>query len=223
MTNGNLRCSHDQARSSRSASRVATHCLSGVRTGVPALRSGMKNAAPRPGYEASYGRRQRFNVSPLDIFSYLSILIPIPSHWRERYLGRFGTWGWERRLRAGANVALRHREALGFRPGPLRGSATDVAGRGQAAARNRRSAKSPEERTGVLKNAVTERREALPCASVSRRSGKQAAAVTKVRLSAFRLPLFLSRARSPETPIHAKEFAGSDDACPEQGLCKGNT
>ena len=37
--------------------------------------------------------------------------------------------------------------------------------------------------------AVTERREALPCASVFRRSGKQAAAVTKVRLSAFRLPL----------------------------------
>jgi hypothetical protein len=30
----------------------------------------------------------------------------------------------ERRLRAGANVAPRTREALGFRPGPLRGSAT---------------------------------------------------------------------------------------------------
>ena len=36
--------------------------------------------------------------------------------------------------------------------------------------------------------AATERREALPCASISRRSGKQAAAVTKVRLSALRLP-----------------------------------
>src|SRR3954470_15297908 len=47
------------------------------------------------------------------------------------------------------------------------------------AARNRRaqgafrgSAKSPEERTRVLKNAATERREALPCASVFRRSGR---------------------------------------------------
>jgi hypothetical protein len=36
--------------------------------------------------------------------------------------------------------------------------------------------------------AAAGRREALPCASVSRRSGKQAAAVTKVRLSASRLP-----------------------------------
>ncbi|MEA2836953.1 MAG: hypothetical protein QOD89_1503 [Bradyrhizobium sp.] len=49
-----------------------------------------------------------------------------PSHLnrRERYLGRFGTWRWERRLRAGADVASRTREALGFRPGPLRGPAT---------------------------------------------------------------------------------------------------
>jgi hypothetical protein len=30
----------------------------------------------------------------------------------------------------------------------------------------------------------------LPCASDFRQSGNQAAAVTKVRLSAFRLPLF---------------------------------
>jgi hypothetical protein len=45
----------------------------------------------------------------------------------------------------------RTREALGFRPGPLRGSATSVAGRGQAAARNRREPSTPEERTEVLR------------------------------------------------------------------------
>ena len=71
--------------------------------------------------------------------------------------------------------------------------------------------------------AATERREALPCASVSRRSGKQAAAVTKVRLSAFRLPLLSKRARFPEPPIHAKGFAGSDDACPEEGAMFADT
>src|SRR3954453_8465594 len=69
--------------------------------------------------------------------------------------------------------ASRTREASGFRPGPLRGSATDVAGRGQACgAKSLRVAASPEERTEVLKNAAAGRREALPCASVSRRSGK---------------------------------------------------
>jgi hypothetical protein len=77
-----------------------------------------------------------------------------PSHlnWRERYLGRFGTWGWERRLRAGANVAPRTREALGFRPGPLRALPLKLAGRGQASGAKspcsgRKAAKSPEERT----------------------------------------------------------------------------
>src|SRR3954452_14235117 len=51
----------------------------------------------------------------------------------------------------GCGLHPRTREALGFRPGPLRGPATSVAGRGQAAARNRRSATSPEERTRVLR------------------------------------------------------------------------
>src|SRR3954447_26772001 len=71
-----------------------------------------------------------------------------PSHpsWRERYLGRFGTWGWERRLRTGANVALRSREYLGIRPAPLIGVChLKLAGRGQAAARNRREP-SPRKR-----------------------------------------------------------------------------
>src|SRR3954452_3590166 len=57
-----------------------------------------------------------------------------------------------RRLRAGANVAPRTREALGFRPGPLRGSATVSWLDGdRRAARNRRQATSPEERTRVLR------------------------------------------------------------------------
>jgi hypothetical protein len=77
-----------------------------------------------------------------------------------------------RRLRAWGDVPLRHREALGFRPGSLRGPATDVAGRGQASGAKSPGAESPEERTGVLKNAAAGRRKALPCASVSRRSGK---------------------------------------------------
>jgi hypothetical protein len=49
------------------------------------------------------------------------------------------------------------------------------------------------------------------------RSEATNAAVTKMRLSAFRLPLLSKRARFPELPIHMKEFAGSDDACLEQG------
>src|SRR3954451_8044443 len=48
-------------------------------------------------------------------------------------------------------LASTDREAPGFRPGPLRRSATGVAGRGQAAARNRRQATAPEERTRVLR------------------------------------------------------------------------
>jgi hypothetical protein len=40
---------------------------------------------------------------------------------------------------------------------------------------------------------------------------------TKVRLSAFRLPLFSSR-EVFEPTIHAKAFAGSDDAWAEEGI-----
>src|SRR3954452_10507127 len=96
-----------------------------------------------------------------------------PSHLnrRERYLGRFGTWGWERRLRAGANVALRSREYLGIRPAPLSGSATEAGWTGTGS-----GAKSPLSQVPGSADqgytAATERREALPCASVSRRSRK---------------------------------------------------
>jgi hypothetical protein len=117
--------------------------------------------------------------------------------------GRCGAWG-----RASQ---ARFREALGFRPALERGSATVSWLDGdRRAARKRRaqgplrgSAKSPEERTRVLR----------------RRGGASEGRIftTKARLSALRLPLFCSRARSPEPPTHVKRFAGSDDACPEKG------
>src|ERR1700709_578631 len=84
--------------------------------------------------------------STFGVYSHVSHL-----NWRERYLGRFGTWGWERRLRAGANVAhVRGRPWVSVRP-HYRGLPPKLAGRGQAAARNRRAATSPEARTRVLR------------------------------------------------------------------------
>ena len=117
----------------------------------------------------------------------------------------------------GGGSCSRTREVLGIRPGPLRGlpsSGWTGTGEGWEIAVSAKPA--PEERGPGPEIAATERREALPCASVSRRSGKQAAAVTKVRLSAFRLPLFF-RGRFTEPTIHVKGFAGGDDACPEEG------
>src|SRR5689334_4048359 len=98
-----------------------------------------------------------------------------------------------RRLRAGANVAPRTREAPGIRPGPLRGSAT-CAGWTGTGERREIAVLRPERPPRPRKNgpgqkiAAVERREALPCAAVSRRSGKHAAAVTKLRLSALPPP-----------------------------------
>src|SRR3954451_21077489 len=62
--------------------------------------------------------------------------------------------------------------------------------------------------------AAAERREALPCASVSRRSGKYAAACYSAPFG-VPLPPFSSEGH-PEPPTHVKTFAGSDDAWPEQ-------
>ena len=76
---------------------------------------------------------------------------------------------------------------LGLPSGPTTGVChCELAGRGQASGEKnavlkgsfKGSAKSPEERSEVLKNAGAERREALPCASIPRRSGEQAAVVT---------------------------------------------
>src|ERR1700712_822761 len=83
--------------------------------------------------------------------------------------------------------------ALGNRPGPLRGAAfngwtrrvkggeTRLDGElARACARKNRSQGRRSRRGGTL--------EGVSVASVFRRSGKQAAAIIKVRLSAFRLP-----------------------------------
>src|SRR3954452_7560229 len=53
--------------------------------------------------------------------------------------------------RLGTCLASTVSGGLGFPSGPERGLPLKLAGRGQAAARNRRSAKSPEERTRVLR------------------------------------------------------------------------
>jgi hypothetical protein len=47
----------------------------------------------------------------------------------------------------------------------------------------------------------------LPCASISRRSGKQAAAVTKVRLSALRLPSKRGEKDKSQTRAGARDEA----------------
>src|SRR3954454_17104120 len=83
----------------------------------------------------------------------------------------------------------RTREALGFRPGPLRGSAASAAGRGQACgAKPPRVATSPEERTRVLR-----RRGGAPggvavclCLPAIREIRR---GLLHMRLSALRLPL----------------------------------
>ena len=58
-------------------------------------------------------------------------------------------WGRMRRLRL--CLASTDSGGPGFPSGPLRVCHCELAGRGQAAARNRRAAKSPEERTRVFK------------------------------------------------------------------------
>ena len=126
-----------------------------------------------------------------------------------------------RRLRAWGR-ALRTREALGCRPGPLWGSAfngwTGTGERREIAVFRLRPAASPEVRSEVLKNAAVERRKAFPWPLFLGDPGnKLRHQLTKARLSAFRLPLFFSRARSPEPPIHVKRFAGGDDARLKKG------
>src|SRR5206468_6778708 len=98
------------------------------------------------------------------------------------------------------------REALGFRPGPLWGSAASAAGRGQACgAKSPRVATSPEERTGVLRRRGGAPRGVAVCLCLPAireiRRG-----LLPLRLSALPLPPFYRRGH-PEPPIHVKEFA----------------
>ena len=76
---------------------------------------------------------------------------------------------------------------MGVRPA-RKGLPLKLAGRGQAAARNRRAAKSPEARTRVLRRRA-ERREALPWPLFLGDPGNKLRSLHyKVRLSALRLP-----------------------------------
>src|ERR1051325_2728049 len=112
----------------------------------------------------------------------------------------------------GANVAPRTREASGFRPGPLRGSATDVAGRGQACgAKSPRVATSPEERTGVLRRRGGAPRGVAVCCCLPA-IRKISRGLLTTRLSALPPPS-PRESEDPETPNHVKRFAGGDDAC----------
>src|SRR5436305_8497261 len=129
-----------------------------------------------------------------------------------------------RRLRAGANVAPRTREASGFRLGPLWGSATVCWLDGDRRAARNRQEPRPRKNGPRLKD----RRGGAPrgvavclCFPAIREIRR---GLLKVRLSAFRLPLFFARARPPEPPTHVKQFAGGDDAWPEEGeRCRDGT
>src|SRR3982075_2537088 len=128
---------------------------------------------------------RRLTYYPTGYNSFLSHL-----NRRERYLGRFGTWGWERRLRAGADVASRSRECLGIRPAPLSGSATEAGWTGTGSGAKSPCAKSPEARTGpTTPRRDAERRCRVPLFSGD--PGNKPRPLPKVRLSAFRLPLLL--------------------------------
>jgi hypothetical protein len=103
-----------------------------------------------------------------------------------------------------------------------RGLPLKLAGRGQAS-----GAKSPCSGFGRQVPGSADQGFKTPRRNAERRCrvplfpgnpGNKPRPVTKVRLSAFRLPLFCSRARSPEPPIHVKQFAGGDDAWPEGAM-----
>jgi hypothetical protein len=121
----------------------------------------------------------------------------------------------------GGKRSPRTREALGFRPGPLRGTATvSWLGGDRRAARNRRAqasaAKSPEERTKAKRSP---RRNAERRCRVPLFPGSPGSKPRPLPRCAFRrsASLFSVRGRFSETPTHAKEFAGGDDACPAEG------
>ena len=69
----------------------------------------------------------------------------------ERKLGRGGVTQAGRMRRLGTCLASTVSGGPGYPSGPERGLPLKLAGRGQAAARNRRQATSPEERTRVLR------------------------------------------------------------------------
>jgi hypothetical protein len=103
-------------------------------------------------------------------------------------------WGRERRLRAWGSCPT-HSGGLGYPSGPITGVChCELAGRGQASGEKNAvlkgsvmgSAKSPEERTRVLKRRDGASKDDA-VASISRRSGKQAA-VTILQGASFGAP-----------------------------------
>ena len=119
----------------------------------------------------------------------------------------------------GANVAHRTREASGFRPGPLRGSAASAAGRGQACgAKSPRVATSPEARTRVLRRRGGAPRGVAVCLCFPAIREISRGLLT-TRLSALPPPSPCKESEGPEPPTHVKRFAGGDDACPNKGGC----
>jgi hypothetical protein len=118
--------------------------------------------------------------------------------------------------------APRTRGASGSRPCPLWGAAFS-GWTGQAKGRRKPAWMAGESSRlcrkngpGVEEVATAERREALPRASISRRSGRQAAACYCAPFGAS-LPRFLRGGGTPEPPTHVKEFAGGDGARPRGG------
>src|ERR1700710_1375995 len=100
-------------------------------------------------------------------------------------IGRFVTRGWERRLRAGEDVAPRTREVTGVPPGPLRGLPLELAGRGTGERREiavlmPQGCQVPGSADRDLKIVAVERRETFP-RPLFPKVGKQAAAPTKAR------------------------------------------
>src|SRR3954453_1580172 len=119
-----------------------------------------------------------------------------------------------RRLRAGANVAHRSREYLGIRPAPLSGSATEAGWTGTGSGAKSPCAKSPEART----RATPPRRNVERRCRVPLFPGDPGNKPRLLPRCAFRrsASLFSVRGRFTEPTIHAKAFAGGDDACPEK-------
>jgi hypothetical protein len=140
---------------------------------------------------------------------------------RERYLRTLWNVGVGAAPGTGANVALRSREASGFRPA-RKGLPPKLAGRGQASGAKspcsgRKAAKSPEERTEAKKSPRrnVERRCRVPLFSGDPGNKPRLLPRCAFRRSAS---LFSCRGRFSKTPTHAKAFAGGDDACPGEGL-----
>src|SRR3954452_17529709 len=107
----------------------------------------------------------------------------------------------------------------GYPSGPERGLPPKLAGRGQASgAKSPRVATSPEERTGVLRRRGGAPRGVAVCLYLPaiRETSRGCYQVAPFGASAS---LSFKESEGPEPLTHVKQFAGGDDACPNQGEC----